>query len=447
MNIAELFVRVRADVTDVNRRMRDIEGALGGVDRASKSAGLSTGRLGNQFANLAGRIAHVHPVVGNLASVLGNFAIGAGLTVGVLAGVAAVAVAYDKLTDSSRKAMGAGDRLAETYNKLARISALGIGGQIKADIEDMNKGLEQHNKWLGFIIAARVQLGSLGGFLGGQQKKQSDAITALTTGLASAEKEKADAITAAKEKAAAKAKDAADKLAAAMKKAAEFAEKYAMYMYEAGKWTANISGQTLAGLTLADAEKRLGLERGQFKMGIPDADMPGIAMPFENLDKRQKEQLRQLGILTDKADENARMIQGAVLQSAQIIGSAVMQALNVGGGGRGSQIGGMIGAGVGGVLGSALGPPGSVIASGLGSVLGSVVGGLAGSLFGGLFDNKKEVNANTLALRQNTAALLQNGPSVYKVARGRFDATEVKEFRRSTIRYATRGGAPVMVVP
>lgn len=503
MNIAELFVRVRADVTDVNRRMRDIEGALGGVDRASKSAGLQTGRLGNQFANLAGRIAHVHPVVGNLAGVLGNFAIGAGLTVGVLAGVAAVAVAYDKLTAASRKAMEAGDKLIESYVRQARISALGIAGQQKADIEDINKGLEQHNKWLGFIIAARIQLGSLGGIFGKDPGGHAKQLSAGAAALGEATKQQAKIVAEEAEKAAKKAQDAADKMAAAMRKAqqdflagissgiavfdnlashgtsssavnAKLIEDYgklASQIREMG----NASGPAVAELLrLRDAlaanlvvareiarvnsTGTVGPLVGKTLPGvsitpsgaIPTQPMPKVGSPSDPIVEVGDQVQLQLQKDAEQAAQNAQMIASAIGHSAHIIGQAVVSALNIGGGGKGAALGGALGGTAGAVGGMILGAPGGALGIAIGSAIGSTVGTLIGSALGGLFgSNTKATNANTAATRENTAvmALLLNAPSVYKVAAGRFDATDVKAFRRASIRYATRGGAPILVTP
>jgi hypothetical protein len=75
---------------------------------------LSLGRLGQQFGNLAGQIAGTNPIVANLLSVMGNFTAGSVMTVGILAGLAALAVAYDKITESARKAREENERLTKS---------------------------------------------------------------------------------------------------------------------------------------------------------------------------------------------------------------------------------------------------------------------------------------------------------------------------------------------
>lgn len=401
--------------------------------------------------------------------------------------------------------MAQADKLSESYNRAARISALGIGGQQLADIETINKGLEEHNKWLGFIIAARVQLGSLGGLFGKDPGGHGAAITSNTTAAARAEQERVNAIglatAAANEKWAARQREIADKAAAAAKRAqqeflAGITSGIAVFdnlashgtsssvvnqklIEDYGKLAAQIremgtaSGPAAAELlklrdalmanlavaqavAVANSTGTVGPLVGKTLPGMsltghaadPNKPMAKVGSPSDPIVEVGDQVQIQLQKNADRDAQNALMLQSAIYQSAQLIGSAVQSALNVGGGGKGSQIGSQIGMAAGAIGGSFLGPPGAWFGGAVGSVIGSTVGSVLGSAIGGLFDShKKEVNANTQAIRANTMALLQNAPNVYKAAQGRFDATNVKEFRRSTTRYATRGGAPVMVVP
>lgn len=447
MNIAELFVRVRGDVSDVDRQMGRVQQSLNRVDNAARSTHLSTGRLGNQFANLAGRIAGVHPIVGNLAQVMGNFAIGGAVTVAVLGGLALIAVAYDKLTDSSRKAMEQSDKLIDSLLRSARIRALGVGGESKAAMEDLAKGTAEHGKRAEFFQMLSGLTGGgtsgIGALFGSFAGKHTEKVTQGAKAMQEAVNQLGLAIGIANDKIVAEAESAANKLQAAADKARRAREADAAEELTLQKQISDLKLKII----LEELQKIAALHAeilGQTKF----TGMPNISMPFEGLTDKQKDTLKQLGVLTEDANKNATAIQGAVMQSAQIIAGTVAQALNIGGGGKGSAIAGSIGAVVGAAAGSFLGPPGAIITSALGSAVGGVIGGLAGSLFGGLFDSDtKATNANTAATLANTAALMQNAPSVYKVARGRFDATEVKDFRRATVRYNTRGGAPVMVVP
>lgn len=469
------------------------------LDRASGQANLSTGRLGNQFANLAGRIAHVHPVVGNLASVLGDFAVGGAVTVGVLGGLAAVAVAYDRLTASSRKSMEIADKLAESYNRAARIAALGFGGKQLADIEDINRGLEQHHKWLGFIIAARTQLGALGGLFGNDPGGHAKAITEDAKGRARAEQERINEIGLANAKSneawAKRIKDQNDKLAADAKKAqqnflAGISSGIAVFDNLASHGTASgvvnaklisdyerITAQIremghastpaalellklrdalAANLVVAQAIARanstgtVGPLVGKALPGVgftpsgamPTEPMRRVGSPSDPILEVGDQVQMQLQKDAEKAAQHAQMIQSAIMMSAQIVGNVVSQALNVGGGGRGSGIGGALGSGLGSAFGASISQLGWA-----GGPLGGIIGGLAGSFLGGLFDsNKKAVNQNTLATRENTAvmAMMLNAPGGFRVNSYRYGSSatspDIDAIATAQRRRQSRGG-------
>lgn len=114
MKIAELFVRLTVDPGGFKQEMAGAERSLDSFGAATGRGKLSVGRLGNQFSSLASQIAGVHPVVGNLASVLSNFAVGGLVTVGVLGGVAAMALAWDHFTKASREAKKVSDDLTKS---------------------------------------------------------------------------------------------------------------------------------------------------------------------------------------------------------------------------------------------------------------------------------------------------------------------------------------------
>lgn len=439
--------------------MRGVERSLNGVESASRSAHLSTGRLGNQFANLAGRIAGVHPVVGNLAGVLGNFAVGAGLTVGILGGVAAIAVAYDKLTESSRKAMAAADKLTESYNQAAKISALGIGGQQLADIETINKGLEQHNKWLGFIIAARIRLGSLGGLLGKDPGGHGAAITAGTSAAAAAEQARVNAIGLRE----AKNNQAwADRIKKEGEPAREAARKAAADALQASEtyWR----GQAALWKSARDRVAQLNEDARQFLLdnpvsgivkqaimgNIPAVDMPSVGVN-DSVTKAQIKAAERMGILIDRSDANAEQLSQAIWGSSMQLANTLVSALNIGGGGRGSGLGGAVGGTAGSVggmiLGAKIGTIGGAPGIMVGAAIGGLIGTIGGSLLGGLFDsNKKAVNANTLATERNTQALLLNAPAGYRVDRHGYGSAAAlyEAVAEEAMRRRGRGGVQVL---
>ncbi len=102
-----------------------IAGSLKDVDAAAKGATLNVGRLNPTIASLAARAAGAHPVTGQLANVLGSFAIGSALTVGVLAGLAAVGFAWNKWTHDAREAAKAAKDAIDEVERLARANMVG----------------------------------------------------------------------------------------------------------------------------------------------------------------------------------------------------------------------------------------------------------------------------------------------------------------------------------
>lgn len=89
----------------------------GSKGHAEHVAGLTriTGALGSMVGHAIG----VPPVVDRIGEVLGEFAIGATLTLGVTAGLAAIAIAYEKITASSQEAKKSAEAFRETDVGLA----------------------------------------------------------------------------------------------------------------------------------------------------------------------------------------------------------------------------------------------------------------------------------------------------------------------------------------
>lgn len=509
MNIGELFVRVTGDTSDFTQKMGGAQKSLSGFEGSAKSATLHTGKLGNAFEGLASRIAGVPPVVGKVAGVMSEFAVGASLTVGILAGVAAVAVAFDVLTASSRKAMEAGDKLIETYNQAARISL--AGGQQKADLETINKGLEEHNKWLGAIIQLRIRLGSLGGILGGAQGEQSDKIAAGATAVAQARQQIVNAIglqdAKDNEAWAKRIKDTNDKAVADAKKAqADFlagttstiavfdnlttrgftssavnqkliddykkiAEQIRQMGSDSGPATAELMklrDALAANLIVAQA---IALANSTGTVGpLVGKTLPGVSVtpgalptpgPMSHVGGPEPVAKVETAIerQTRLDDEHQQRLRGTIANTAAQIASVVGNAvLAVGGSGRGSQIGaaigGAAGSGIGGLLGaSAAGAIGGLTGAAVGSVIpvvGTIIGSVIGSALGGLFDHhKKAVDNNTRALNALTNAVL-NAPTGYKLDQNRYDATQGRRIydaaAQEAVSRSRRGGAQVLAM-
>lgn len=397
------------------------------LDGALKTNTLSTGRLGNQFSNLAARIAHVHPIVGNLSNVLLDFAVGGAVTAGVLGGLALIAVGYDKLTESTRKAKEETNKFVKELVDQARAAreATVAGAelnQLRAEIElqDAKKASGVGiRSVIGAIVTGKPGLDPTDA--AAAAKRIADAQTAVEQSIIRTAKAHENANKPIKE-----TLTTTGKIKDTFNAVRDAAEEYQLQ-------------QQIAAIKL-----RMVLEELQ-KIAALHAEiagytkftgMPNVSMPFEGLDKNEKKQLQELGILTDTTEESGNKVRDAIWGSATQMANQIVSALNVGGGGKGSNLGGALGGTAGFAAGFMLGGP-------IGGAIGSTIGNIAGSLFGGLFDsNKKAVNENTNAVRANTAVMNQilNSPSGFKIAQARYDATDVSQLGQDLRRYRARGG-------
>lgn len=395
--------------------MRGVEGSLGRVDTASKSAGLSTGRLSNQFAGLAAKIAGVHPVLGNLSNTLLDFAVGGAVTAGVLLGVAAIAVAYDKITASARKAKEESDKLSASLERALHLKSLGPGG------ETVDQAANEKAK----AAALGVQIAKMEALI------VKDALDADVLASNAIIQDKINKLVIERQ-------NALNRLAGAQ---SVIAEKVNATLAEQPKHIEkSIAKVKELGFTFeqmrASADEFWGpMRRFNEAFALPSIvqDMTPGAVDISDSVKIADKVGKDILTASEQADRNAQMIHDAIWGSAIQLANQVVGALNIGGGGKGSQVGGAIGS----TLGFIAGTPGGPV----GQMIGSTIGNIAGSFIGGLFDHKKATELNTAAVRQNTAALLLNTPSGYKTAAGRFDATVIKDLKRAIPRYNSRGGA------
>lgn len=451
MNIAELFVRLRGDTSDLHRKLTDAERAILGLERSAirldrglKQTGLSTGRLGNQFAGLAGHIAGVHPVVGNLASVLGNFALTAGWTVAILGGLAAIAVAYDKITSEARKAKEESDKLISSLEKAIHLKGLGPGGetvdQVKA-AKERAAVLKTQIATLEVLIVKDAQDADvIASNLILQEKinklyiERQNILNAQAGGQSIVNEKVNEAIAKNTEK--------VKELTFGYNQLRDAAERVnAEILREKTDWWKNYIQRTNDALTvteqLANAVNALRPSFLESLVSLGTFSVPEAAIAnFDinaGLTDEQKKQHEKMGIFIEDANKNANKLHDAIWGSATQMANQIVGALNIGGGGKGSGLGGALGGTAGFAAGFMLGGP-------IGGAIGSTIGNIAGSLFGGLFDShKKEVNANTQALRALTDEI-HNAPSGFKIAQARYNATDVSQLGQDLRRYRSRGG-------
>lgn len=403
--------------------MSGVDGATKRLGAGMNTAQLQTGRLGNQFAGLAGQLTGIHPIIGNVAGVLGNFSVGALTTAGILGGLAALALAYDVLTKSTREAGKAQDEAVKSLLKSRHLKIVGgqTGEEIRLARDKLNVLLAEGTR-LQNELDANKGVPGLEGLTREKIQENQDAIHAVQQAIDSGKQSME------------KATPAIRTATAAVKEFAVAAQQAAINWHDFVEMYAKKHGPSLDQITNEWAKDTLfgGIKEeattGQFG---GEFRMPNIGLD----DGLTKEQIKTRDALLGNNDKNTELVTSAIAQSATIIGNAVVSALNIGGGGKGSQIGGALGS-IGGMV---LGAPGGPIGMAIGSAIGNVVG----SAIGGLFDdNTKATNSNTLATRANTAALLLHAPSGFKTAGLRYDSTDVKKMADAARRLATRGGSP-----
>lgn len=125
------------------------------MTRSAKNAGGGMGELRESFASLVSQMAGVHPVSGKLLSVFGSLALGSGVMIGVLGGLAALGAAFRFLTRDITEAREASEKNLETLAKLADKAR---GGEIS----ELNKGIVEGQARQAAIATqmARIQSGT-----------------------------------------------------------------------------------------------------------------------------------------------------------------------------------------------------------------------------------------------------------------------------------------------
>ena len=141
-----------------------LAGSLKNVDAASRSASGGVGRLNLTMASLLSQATATHPAVGQLTQVVGSLAIGSGLMLGVLGGLAALALAYRNITKDAREAKEAQEEAFErlrTLQEQQRITDLGPGGRA---VEDVQTARAEQRRIFDDIAAQKLLLAQLRAF-------------------------------------------------------------------------------------------------------------------------------------------------------------------------------------------------------------------------------------------------------------------------------------------
>jgi hypothetical protein len=254
-NVAELFVRMSADPSGVKkgadeavRHLKTVETASGRMsgtmtrNSAQMAAGMNAVR--GSMTSVAAAALQTAPGVAQLGSVIGSLALGSTITVGVLAGLAAITYAWQKLTEKTRETKKATEDAITALREMGLAAALGPAGQTPAQLaaafREQDRLVEQRRQKQIQLDARRekntregvIDWGEISGLttdiaeIDSQLRNVGAAINAGRARLAEIDKAAADARITAAEQAAQRLKTVADRARAAELQAmAEHARK------------------------------------------------------------------------------------------------------------------------------------------------------------------------------------------------------------------------------
>jgi hypothetical protein len=440
-----------------SRSLSEFGNASNKASVAAEGHKLSLGRVERALASYVGHAAGANAVTESLSVAFGSFALGGGVIAGALIGIGAIVAAYEKLTEATRAATKAQDDAIASASKALLMKGAGVGGQDVLNLGQMSArmlALQAKRAQVETAIATPAKAGDIGNFIALALNKNkladlNEQIADLADVMKGTRKSIDDSIKAKDiETLGAEARKEAEahaKVAAALEKAQADLIRYNEMMKQAYGGFLGITPAVRGPLS----SRRAGLDSPltpEQSAAIGSQVMGGLGGPDQFATESAVHEAVQAfkdgtGAQLAQAERNTQTIANAVVQGASVI----VNALNIGGGGRGSGIGGALGSvagnAVGTLVGASMGKLGATFGSLIAPGVGTIIGGLAGSLLGGLFDHhKKAIDNNTNAVRANTAAMLQFAPSGFRVESYRYSSTSVKDTMQDFARYKTRGG-------
>lgn len=259
-----ISARIDADASGLTRGVAQAEAALVGlerkasavqlstaVDKANASlAGLATGAarasaatatvaassartaaalntVRGAMTSMAGAALSAAPGVAPLASVLGTMAIGTPMMIGVLAGAAALALAWDKITASAKAAKKEQEDALSRLRAGVQTARLGVAGEVPGQVAQAQalvnadrERLEKANESLRFVEARGLKASAehWRQRVGAIQRAIDENLALVNWGkgeIARLQREEGDRLLSIQEEAAAKRKAAADRARAA----------------------------------------------------------------------------------------------------------------------------------------------------------------------------------------------------------------------------------------
>lgn len=379
------------------------------------------GNLSRELVTLTRNVLGLNPVVAQAGGLLGNMAIGAGPMVAVLAGVAALAYGYEKLTAGARDTAKATDEAIKSLEALKDKQALGsLSGTSAREAERAGVALFNVQEKLTELRGKYATQSAVGG--GSETKKEivkQEAEEARLRGLIKAHENEVTDVRA--EKAKKQASDQKSALDQEWKDWQDFIAKKVASM----KAVEDLNDKALR-------ERREFLERSK-EMGELGIGFAGTARAQAPLNPYRLPGLKPDAItatynsIGNELSRNQQALRDGLKEIADSIGVTLAGKLLMAfgaGGGSGSSFGSQVGGSLGGKLGAgAIGSLTGKLGQAAFPIIGGLVGSLAGGLFGSLFDHKKSVDSNTEALNKLTESIT-NGPTGFKTSGYRFAATD-----------------------
>lgn len=166
----EELIKLANGGTLAQKAVAGIQQPLTQTTTAAQAATFNFNKLRQPLTTLAVTAGALPGPLGRVASTLAPFALGGGLTVGVLAGISAIGFAWEKATEKSRKAREEWEKQLDLLRQLRREQELGpLGetgaavrggrarlGELGAEIGDLS-GAVSRGEFIGPVKAARLK--------------------------------------------------------------------------------------------------------------------------------------------------------------------------------------------------------------------------------------------------------------------------------------------------
>lgn len=120
---------------------------------AAGGHGLQLGRLRMELGTLVGRITGTNTALDRMAGAIGSMSAGDGLTIGVLAGIAAIGYAYEKLTGQTKQAREEQENATKALHEWFKEQQNGPGGKLAGNVATSQKVLDEQKARLAGLKA------------------------------------------------------------------------------------------------------------------------------------------------------------------------------------------------------------------------------------------------------------------------------------------------------